>query len=150
MGPLACWLGVGGIKKSGYRPLVGYLYPFLAMIAALLLMISPLSNLLLWLGPIFQKGGRIEWYLLAFHLVVPLTLLAIHWRGRMSGCFNLEDLPVFIVPTVLHLSDIIFTLVGGFTEILWIVLLASAAQTVLLLFAFLKNRRDFPNVRQVS
>jgi hypothetical protein len=137
-------------KKSGYRPLVGYLYPFLAMIAALLLMISPISNLLLWLGPFFQKGGRIEWIMLAFHLVVPVALLAILWRGRMVGRFTINDLPVFIVPTILHISDIVFTLLGGFTEILWIVLLASAAQTAFLLFAYLKNRKDWPKDRQVS
>jgi hypothetical protein len=45
--------------------LVGYAYPFIAMLAALLLMISPISQLLLWLGPIFEKGQPIEWVLLA-------------------------------------------------------------------------------------
>lgn len=34
-------------QRSGYRPWVGYSYPFLAMVAALLLMISPLSSFLL-------------------------------------------------------------------------------------------------------
>ena len=147
----ACLLvGRWWYKKSEYRPLVGYLYPFLAMIAALLLMISPISNLLLWLGPFFQKGGRIEWIMLAFHLVVPVALLTILWRGRMTGRFTVNDLPVFIVPTILHVSDIVFTLLGGFTEILWIVLVASAAQTAFLLFAYLKNHRDWPKERQVS
>ena len=137
----ACLLvGRWWYRKSGYRPIVGYVYPFVAMIAALLLMISPISRLLLWLGPIFQKGSPVEWVLLAFHLLVPTALLAFLWRGKMTKPFTMDDLPVFIVPTVLHASDILFTVIGGFSEILWIVLLASLAQTALLLFAYLNNR----------
>jgi hypothetical protein len=137
-------LGRWWYRKSGFRPMVGYVYPFLAMIASLLLMISPLSNLLLWLGPFFQKGSPIEWVMLAFHLLVPIGLLIFLWRGKMTKRFTVDDLPVFIVPTVLHLSDIIFTLTGGYTEILWIVLLAGFAQTALLLFAYLNSRRLMP------
>ena len=137
----ACLLvGRWWYRKSGYRPIVGYVYPFVAMIAAFLLMISPISRLLLWLGPIFQKGSPVEWVLLAFHLLVPTALLAFLWRGKMTKPFTMDDLPVFIVPTVLHASDILFTVIGGFSEILWIVLLASLAQTALLLFAYLNNR----------
>jgi len=128
-------------RKSGYRAVVGIVYPFIAMLAALLLMISPISNLLLWLGPVFQKGSPIEWIMLAFHLAVPAALLIFLWRGRMTKSFTVDDLPIFIVPTVLHLSDILFTLIGGYSEILWIVLLASFVQTALLLFAWLNNRR---------
>jgi hypothetical protein len=136
-------------RKSGYRPVVGYAYPFIAMIAALLLMISPISNLLLWLGPVFQKGSSIEWIMLLFHLVVPAALIVFLWRGRMTKNFSRDDLPIFIVPTVLHLSDILFTLTGGFFEILWIVLLASFVQTAFLVFVYLKNRRSAPSTRPV-
>ncbi len=138
----ACLLvGRWWYRKSGYRPVVGIVYPFIAMFAALLLMISPISNLLLWLGPIFQKGSSIEWIMLAFHLLVPTLLLVFFWRGRMTKKFTAEDLPVFLVPTVLHLSDILFTFIGGYTEIVWIVLLASFAQTAFLAFAYWNNRR---------
>jgi hypothetical protein len=129
-------------KRSGYSPWVGYFYPFLSMFAALLLMVSPLSQFLLWLGPFFQKGEPAEWILLAFHLFVPTMLLIFVWRGRMTSRFEKSDLPIFVVPTVLHLSDITFTLIGGFTEILWIVLLATALQSGLLLFAYLNNQRS--------
>jgi hypothetical protein len=131
-------------EKSGFRPLVGYTYPFLAMFAALLLMISPLSQLLLWLGPIFQKGQPVEWVMLAFHLLLPTILLIFLWRGKMVRPFTADDLPVFIFPTALHLADIVFTVAGGFTEILWIVLLASALQTALLAFAWINNRQLAP------
>ena len=61
--------------------------------------------------------------------------------GQDEGPFHMADLPIFIVPIALHLSDITFTILGGFTEILWIVLLASAIQTALLAFAWLDNRQ---------
>ncbi|NMC47742.1 MAG: hypothetical protein GYA52_13025 [Chloroflexi bacterium] len=128
-------------KKSGFRPLVGYLYPMISMIASLLLMISPLSNFLLWMGPFFQKGQSIEWVMLAFHLLVPCVLLIFLWRGKMTSRFTVNDLPIFIVPTALHLSDILFTVLGGYMEILWIVLLASVLQTAFLLFAWFNNRQ---------
>jgi len=138
----ACLLvGRWWYRKSGYRPMVGAIYPFIAMISALMLMISPISRLLLWLGPMFQKGDTVEWLMLAFHLVVPAALLVFLWRGRMTQAFTVDDLPVFIVPTALHISDVLFTLIGGYTEILWIVLLASFAQIALLLYAYLNNRR---------
>jgi hypothetical protein len=139
-GSICLLVGRWWYQKTGYRPLVGYVYPFIAMFAALLLMISPLSQLLLWLGPLFQKGQPVEWAMLAFHLLVPTALLIFLWRGRMSERFTMDDLPIFVFPTVLHLSDITFTLLGGFTEILWIVLLASAAQTALLFTAWVSQR----------
>lgn len=134
-------IGRWWFKKSGDHPVVGIVYPFVTMFAALLLMISPISNLLLWLGPIFQKGGSIEWVMLAFHLLVPTAFLVFLWRGRMTSPFTAEDLPIFLVPVTLHLSDICFTLIGGFTEILWIVLLASAVQLGFLAYAYAKNRQ---------
>ncbi len=112
-------------RKSGYKPIVGYIYPIITMFIALLLMISPLSNFLLWLGPIFAKGGNIEWYLLGFHFLVPTLLLIIFWRGRQLKPYTRQDLPAFLIPITLHISDILFTIIGGFTEILWIVILAS-------------------------
>jgi hypothetical protein len=139
-GAVCLLVGRWWYQKSGFHPLVGLVYPFLSMFAALLLMISPLSELLLWLGPFFQKGQPIEWFMLAFHLLVPTVLLVFLWRGRMADPFTKNDLPVFIFPTVLHLSDIFFTILGGYTEILWIVLLASAVQTALLAYAWVNNR----------
>lgn len=44
----------------------------------------------------------------------------------MTSGFTPDDLPIFLVPTALHLLDIFFALTGGYYEILWIVLLASA------------------------
>lgn len=102
---------------------------------------NPARSVISWLGPIFQKGSSIEWIMLAFHLIIPTAFLFILWRGRMTKSFTVDDLPVFIVPTTLHVSDILFTLIGKYDQILWIVLLASFAQTAFLIYAYLTNRR---------
>ena len=87
-GTICLLVGRWWYKKSGYRTLVGCIYPFIAMITALLLMISPISQFLLWLEPFFEKGQSIEWVMLAFHLSVPTALLILLWRGRMNTRFH--------------------------------------------------------------
>jgi hypothetical protein len=142
-GTICVLIGRWWYKRSGYKLVVGMLYPFLAFIAALLLMISPISSFLLWLQPIFAKGSNSEWFMLAFHLIFPIALLIFLWRGKMTAPFTRDDLPIFVLPIVLHLSDILFTLIGGYYEILWIVLLASAVQIGFLAFAYFNNRKRF-------
>lgn len=129
-------------KRSGYRPVVGYLYPFLMIFLALLAMVSPLSQFLLWLGPFFSKGSDSEWIMLSVHLLLPMILLAVFWRGRMKYPVTLkEDLPIFAVIGIFHLSDILFTIAGGYNDILWLILLASAIHWALLVWIFLAGRK---------
>jgi hypothetical protein len=128
-------------RRCGYKPLVGYIYPLLATLLALLTMISPLSQFLLWLGPFFPKGSNAEWVMLAFQLVFPLVLLAVLWRGRMKSPISLQgDLPIFAVIVLFHLSDIIFTIAGGFNSILWLVVLASLVHFALLGWIYLSGK----------
>jgi hypothetical protein len=120
-------------KRSGYKPVVGYVYPFLYIFLALLAMVSPLSQFLLWLAPFFTKGSNGEWIMLSFHLLLPIVLLLVFWHGRMKYPVTLkEDLPVFAVIGLFHLSDILFTVAGGYNEILWLILLASVVHWMLL------------------
>jgi hypothetical protein len=126
-------IGRAWFRKSGYKPAVGYVYPFAMIFLALLTMVSPLSQFLLWLAPFFTKGSNSEWIMLAFHLLVPTLLLVFFWRGRMKAPITLKtDWPAFLVIGVFHLSDILFTLAGGYTEVLWLVLLTSAVHCGLL------------------
>jgi hypothetical protein len=119
-------LGRWWYRRSGYKPVVGYVYPFLMNFLALLVMVSPLSQFLLWLGPFFAKGSNSEWIMLGFHLLFPIILLAIIWRGRMRYPITIkEDLAAFAVIGFFHLSDIIFTLVGGYGQIFWLIVLVS-------------------------
>ena len=135
-------LGRWWYRRSGYKPIVGYVYPFLMLFLALLVMVSPISQFLLWLGPFFSKGSSAEWVMLGFHLVFPIILLFVFWRGRMKRPVTLkEDLPVFAVIGLFHLSDILFTLAGGYNEILWLVVLTSVVHWALLGWIYAPGRK---------
>jgi hypothetical protein len=126
-------IGRAWYRRSGYKPVVGYIYPFVAILLALITLVTPLSQFLLWLGPLFAKGSNAEWVMLAFHLIFPTLLLALFWRGRMKSPLTLKrDFPIFAVIVLFHLSDILFTLAGGYHEILWLILLVSIVQAALL------------------
>jgi hypothetical protein len=135
-------LGRWWFHCSGYKPVVMYVYPFLMIFLALLAMISPLSQFLLWLAPFFTKGSIGEWIMLGFHLLLPVFLLAVFWRGRMKYPLNVkDDLPIFAVIGLFHLSDILFTVAGGYNQILWLILLASAVHWALLGWIYLAGRK---------
>jgi hypothetical protein len=135
-------IGRWWFRRSGYRPVIGYIYPFLATLLALLTLVSPLSQFLLWLGPFFRKGSSAEWVMLAFHLILPAVLLVVFWRGRMKTRISLKtDLPIFAVIVLFHLSDILFTMAGGFTTILWLVLLVSLVHFALLGVIYRSGRK---------
>ena len=138
-------LGRWWFKRSGYKSLVGIIYPLLATLLALLTMISPLSQFLLWLAPFFAKGSNAEWAMLAFHLVFPLILLAVFWRGRLKAPITWQsDLPIFAVVVLFHLSDLCFTIAGGFTSILWLVVLVSLVHFALLGWICLSGKIPAP------
>lgn len=133
-------LGRWWFKRSGYKPVVGYVYPFISILLALIAMVSPLSQFLLWLAPFGTKGSNAEWIMLAFHLGFPTLLLILFWRGRMKYPITLkEDYPVLIIPLLFHLSDILFTLSNGSYNILWLVLLSSFIHIALLGLIFYKG-----------
>ena len=134
-------LGRWWFARSGQRLLVGWVYPVLSMLGALLLLVSPVSQFLLWLAPFFRKGSPVEWVLLAVHVAAPLAVLAFAWRGRMLRPLTLRgDLPVFLVPVAFHASDFICTLIGGYTEILWIEVFFTLVHLAILLAVFLTGR----------
>lgn len=130
-------LGRWWFKRSGYKPIVGYVYPFVSILLALIAMVSPLSQFLLWLAPFGTKGSNAEWIMLAFHLGFPTLLLILFWRGRMKQQLTLkDDFPILAVPVIFHLTDILFTLAGRHTNILWLVLLSSFVHVGVLTLIF--------------
>lgn len=116
-------------RRSGERLWVGIVYPPVSMIVALGLMASPLSALLLWFGPVFARGGAVEWVMLALHLGVPLLLIGLFARRSGAG-FTRADLPLVLLPMALHLSDIAFA-IAAHPEVLWLSLLATAAHAAI-------------------
>jgi hypothetical protein len=135
-------LGRWWFRRSGYKPAIGYLYPFIALVLAMITMVTPLSSFLLWLQPFFAKGSQAEWIMLAFHLAFPCLLLLFFWRGRMKSPVSLTgDLPIFAVAAVFHLMDIAGALAGGFSEVLPLVVASSAAHIGLLGLIYTLGRR---------
>ncbi len=115
----------------------------LFVILALIAMVSPISNFLLWLGPFFTKGSYVEWFMLGFHLIFPSILLAAFWRGRVKYPVTLKgDFPLFAVIVLFHLYDIISAITGGFYDILWLVLLASLVHFGLLGLIWYRSKKS--------
>jgi hypothetical protein len=142
-GSIFLLIGRGIFKRSGYKPWVGWVYPFLAMLLALITMVSPLSQFLLWMAPIGTKGSNAEWIMFAFHLIFPTLLLLFLWRGRMNQRFSFSaDWPLFLVPLIFHLADIFWIVAGGFTNVLWLALLATVVHGALLAWIFVLGSRQ--------
>ncbi len=137
-------LGRHWYKKSNYKRSVGYGYPVLMMVCSLLLLCTPpASQFLLWLAPVLSKGSFGEWIMLGVWVTVPTLLLVGYWRGRMTSRISLRgEYPIFLVLIGFHVSDIIFTLIGGFYEILWIEFLFSAIQSFLVVLIYLKSKQS--------
>lgn len=138
-------IGRWWFRRSGYRPAIGYMYPFIAFGLALATLVTPLSNFLLWLGPFFAKGSQAEWIMLGFHLLFPTILLAVFWRGRMRSPLTWkDDYPIFVVMIGFHLFDILAAIGGGFSEVLGLVLAASAVHIALLGWVYTLSLRMKP------
>jgi len=117
-------LGRYWFKKSNENKIVGYVYPFLTMIAAFILLVTPVSQFLLWLGPIFQKGSFSEWVMLGFWFLFPLSIILFTWKRRMVERLDLKkDLPIILLLVGFPLVNIIFTLIGGYYSILYLEIL---------------------------
>jgi len=111
-------LGRWWYEKSGFKRWVGIASPPLTMLASLLVMVSPMSSLLLWLGPFFTKGGWTE-YLMLNLAMTALAVLIVVWRGRMKEKFTWrEDWLAPVVFGVFYLTNAIFTIIIGRWDIL--------------------------------
>ena len=135
-------LGRWWFRRSGERPSVGVAYPVLTLLAALAVMVSPLSAFLLWFGgswglPSYvEQGGWSEYVLLGLALAAMLAVV-VAWRGRMRRRLTWrEDWIIPVVYGVFHLSNVVWLLIGAQWAILWPSLGIIAAQLGLIAWAF--------------
>lgn len=127
-------LGRAWHRRSGYRRSIGLAYPFLAMIASLLILVSPLSRFLLWLWPFMDRGSVAEWIMLAaLGLAGLASLLAAKGRtagqgrpgaGSVATVVREEWLAVLVLAG-LPLLNVIFCAGGKQWEVLWLVALGA-------------------------
>ncbi len=140
-GGLCLLVGRAVYRRSGYARCTGLVYPFLAALAAVVLIHTPLSTFALWLWPFFDKGHDSEWVMLGFWVALSLVLIIWAWRRREgAGLDWAEDWPFFAIPGLWHLFDIVSAVVAGISGILPLMLAASVAH-MLLLAAFFRPVR---------
>jgi hypothetical protein len=126
-------------KKSGYKTIIGYIYPPLALLAGLIIMVSPLSAFLLWIGPFFAKGGWTEYimFVLGFLFLIGIT---IYWRGKMLRKLSIQnDYIILVIFGIFYLSNIIFSIIGQQWSILLFSLPFMAVNMGILFWGFTRK-----------
>jgi hypothetical protein len=132
-------LGRWWYRKSNYKKSVGVLYPPLAMLAALVVMVSPLSSFLLWLSPFFDKGGWSEYIMFGLVFVILMAILAI-WRGRMQSKLTWRsDYIIPLVFGVFYLTNLTMTVIAGRLDIFAFSTPFAAIHMAILLTGFRKT-----------
>jgi len=128
-------------KKTGYNSTVGFVYPPLSMLLSLGVLVSPLSSFLLWLAPVFKKGSIGEVIMLCFAFALFVVVMIV-WRGRMKNRLSLrEDYPILMASIGFHISNLLFAVIGGFWNILYITVPFAAIHTLLTLHIFRRGLR---------
>ena len=122
-------------KKKGYSNLIGYLYPILASILSLVCLVSPLSNFFNFMGPFFPRTSNMQWVMLIALSVITVGVLLLafvkFWDRRFVSSLNYrKDFPIMFTFLGIPLVNTIFCIIGGYTQVLWLVVLA---QVLLLL-----------------
>jgi hypothetical protein len=112
------------------------------MILSLGALIAPQTRFFLWMEPLFQKGSMGEWIMLAVWLAVPILLLLAVWRGKMrEGMPPEQNMVVYLVLIGLPVINLLFTLIHGIFEVLWLETIFAAAQIILVLSVYLLGKR---------
>lgn len=130
-------------RRSGYKWSVGIVYPFAAMLAALAVLVSPLSRFLLWLWPFMDKGSAAEWIMLAADGGIGLIFLALFFRRKKGRAFSFGAEPtVYLILALLPATNLIACIGGGFWDVLWLVALAVFLEAGFVMAAGKPRRRS--------
>lgn len=101
--------GRGRLKWLGGR---GGGVPFAAGLLALVVLVSPVNQFLLWASPFFSQGRWPELTMLIINLGVSLTLLIRYQRTGAALDLRRDGL-IFAVPPILHLFDVVVAFTMG-------------------------------------
>jgi uncharacterized membrane protein len=126
-------------KKTRSEILIN-LYPFLAVIIGLLLIVSPITRFLTVGEPIFPSHTRnAELGIMLFNLLVGLVLLLRYQKIDRPFDFK-KNWIVFVFPVFLHLYDIVISFVLGLKEAYVPVLVFSAIHFAYLGYVYYKGK----------
>ncbi|HUX42616.1 MAG TPA: hypothetical protein VMV83_15720 [Rectinemataceae bacterium] len=128
-------------RLSGWNGAIGLAYPFAAAIAALAILVSPISNFLLWLGPFMAKGSAGEWIMLVVLGALGLFVLLAFGRGRRSESVPpVFEFPALLVLAGLPLFNLLLCVLEGYTEALPLVAPAAIAEAGLVAAWFFQEK----------
>lgn len=116
-------------KKKGYSNLIGYIYPVLASILSLVCLVSPISNFFNYMGPFFSRTSNMQWVMLIALSVISVGILVLalvkFWDRRFVSSLNYKkDFPIMFTFLGFPLANTLFCVIGGYMEVLWLVVLA--------------------------
>lgn len=136
------------LRRSGWNPKVGLIYPFVSALVALGILVSPLSPFLLWLAPFMERGSPGEWIMLGVDASLGLLFLWHFGRkGRAMPHPRPVELPALLVLAGLPLLNLTLCLVEGFFDVLPLVAIAALSQTSLVLVWTLGGRSRSSEVK---
>jgi hypothetical protein len=117
-------------------------WPFVAFLGALLLLVSPLSQFILWLAPFFVRGSPGEWIMLGVNAAGPLLFLVLARKPADRRPLELvRDWPVFIAFVAFPLLHLGLALGRSQWEILPAVGGSTLALTLLVALAALRGSK---------
>ena len=129
------------LYKKYKKEIIGYLYPFVGGLVGVILLVSPITQFLLFGSPFFPfytKGAEIA--LLVFNYSLGLFILLRYSRIDRPFSFKRDGL-VFFIPMALHLYDIVIAFALKI-EIAYIpVLLVSAIHIAYFFYVYIKGKR---------
>jgi hypothetical protein len=135
-------------KKKGYSNLIGYLYPVLASILSLVCLVSPISNFFNYMGPFFPRTSNMQWVMLIALSVITMGVLVLafvkFWDHRFVSSLNYKkDFPIMFTFLGIPLVNTIFCIIGGYTQVLWLVVLAELLLLIGWCGIYILNKKFF-------
>jgi hypothetical protein len=104
-------------------------------------MVSPLSSLLLWLGPWGLRGSATEYVMFTAMFVLYAVILVL-WRGRVRDGWSLTSVAVFpVVFGLFYLTNLVFDCLEGRFDILLFSLPFIALHAAVYAWAALSGRK---------
>ena len=109
-------------RKSGYKASVGTAYPILCSLGALIVLVSPISQFLIWLAPFFGKGSVGEWIMLGVNASAGIGFFALYvLPSRRAGPNPGRETPALLVLVAMPILNLLVCLASGFWDIAWLV-----------------------------
>jgi hypothetical protein len=135
-------LGRKLLERHPQKRWLEIVYPIVGMLLSLGLLMTPISNFLLWMEPIMAKGSVSEIVMLGLFFAGLSVILIFGWKGRMAR--RLVPKEEYLIPlafTAFHVLHLVFTGIGGYWEILPLTLPIAVVHLSLIWFFWYRGTR---------